>query len=221
MIFEFCSENFTLIPVAISNGANRIELCDNLSVGGTTVSNGVLIETIKYCSIYNVPVMCIIRPRGGDFFYLDTELRIMQQDAQFAVSCGVSGVVIGALKKQSSGEIWLDEEPLTMIINSVIESNKQIQITFHMAFDELTIENQFRAINWLSTHKVSRILTHGGPLGTTIDSNIPHLRNLIHYAKDKNIIILPGGGITHMNRDSIIDKLRINELHGTRITKLT
>lgn len=80
MIKEFCAENFTNIPAAIHAGAKRIELCDNLAVGGTTPSTGVIEETLSYAGEKNIPVMTMIRPRGGDFIYNDTELKIMHTD---------------------------------------------------------------------------------------------------------------------------------------------
>lgn len=75
MIKEFCAENFTKIPQAIQKGANRIELCDNLAVGGTTPSTGVIEEVLAYAGEHSVPVMTIIRPRGGNFVYNDIELK--------------------------------------------------------------------------------------------------------------------------------------------------
>ena len=57
-------------------GANRIELCDNLAVGGTTPSTGVIEEVLAYAGEHSVPVMTIIRPRGGNFVYNDIELKL-------------------------------------------------------------------------------------------------------------------------------------------------
>ena len=67
MIKEFCAENFTDIPQAITAGATRIELCDNLAVGGTTPSTGVIEESLAYLGEKNIPVMTMIRPRGWKF----------------------------------------------------------------------------------------------------------------------------------------------------------
>ena len=167
MIKEFCAENFTKIPQAIQKGANRIELCDNLAVGGTTPSTGVIEEVLAYAGEHSVPVMTIIRPRGGNFVYNDIELKIMQ-------------------------------------------------ITFHMAFDALSKENQFKAIDWLAERGVTRILTHGGPAGTPIEDNFDHLKELIVYA-DQRILILPGGGISTENVQTVMDTLKVTEVHGTKI----
>lgn len=208
MLKEFCAENFTNIPAAIRKGAGRIELCDNLAVGGTTPSTGVIEETLAYADEKSVPIMTMIRPRGGDFIYNDIELKIMHTDLIEAKKMGTDGVVFGCLTKDN----WLDEETLELLI----ETAEGLQITFHMAFDLLSLENQFKAIDWLTERHVDRILTHGGPAGTTIEENIPHLKKLLAYANQR-IIILPGGGITDKNAEAIASELAVNEVHGTKI----
>ena len=67
VVFEFCAENLTLLDKAIAAGASRIELCDNLAVGGTSPSLGVIKEALKLTSEKSVDLCVIIRPRGGDF----------------------------------------------------------------------------------------------------------------------------------------------------------
>ncbi|MGC6769910.1 copper homeostasis protein CutC [Enterococcus sp. LJL128] len=211
MIKEFCAENFTDIPAAVRNGAGRIELCDNLAVGGTTPSTGVIEEAVHFAEEHPVSIMTMIRPRGGDFVYNDIELKIMHTDLIEAKKIGTDGVVFGCLTDDN----WLDEEALDLLI----ETSEGLQITFHMAFDQLSKENQFKAIDWLAERNVQRILTHGGPAGTPITKNLAHLKELIDYA-DGRIIILPGGGITAANVDEIVSALAISEAHGTKIVSL-
>ncbi|RXK63577.1 copper homeostasis protein CutC [Enterococcus faecalis] len=208
MIKEFCAENFTKIPQAIQKGANRIELCDNLAVGGTTPSTGVIEEVLVYAGEHSVPVITIIRPRGGNFVYNDIELKIMHTDLIEAKKLGTDGIVIGCLTEDG----WLDEEALDLFI----ETAEGLQITFHMAFDALSKENQFKAIDWLAERGVTRILTHGGPAGTPIEDNFDHLKELIAYA-DQRILILPGGGISTENVQTVMDTLKVTEVHGTKI----
>ena len=208
MIKEFCAENFTKIPQAIQKGANRIELCDNLAVGGTTPSTGVIEEVLAYAGENSVPVMTIIRPRGGNFVYNDIELKIMHTDLIEAKKLGTDGIVIGCLTEDG----WLDEEALDLFI----ETAEGLQITFHMAFDALSKENQFKAIDWLAERGVTRILTHGGPAGTPIEDNFDHLKELIAYA-DQRILILRGGGISTENVQTVMDTLKVTEVHGTKI----
>jgi len=208
LIKEFCAENYTNIPAAIANGAKRIELCDNLSVGGTTPSTGVIEESFAYASEKDVPLVTMIRPRAGDFIYNDIELKIMETDLIEAKKLGIDGIVLGCLTPNN----WLDEEAL----DRLIEATTGLQITFHMAFDQIAKDRQYEAIDWLSERGITRILTHGGPSDTAITENINHLTDLNNYAGDR-ITILPGGGITSENVEEIVNQIGVNEAHGTKI----
>lgn len=210
MIREFCSENFTNIPKAIAAGANRIELCDNLAVGGTTPSHGVIQTTIEYASQHDAEVVVMIRPRGGDFKYTNEEVLTMCRDILVLQYIGVESVVFGAVR-----DGWIDEE----VMNELLKMAEPFEVTFHMAFDEIKTSLQKEAIDWLADQGVKRILTHGGPEGTTIEENLPYLLKLVQYAGQR-ITILPGGGITYENSQTIADALSVTELHGTRIVKI-
>ena len=211
MIIEFCAENYTDIPKAIQAGAGRIELCDNLAAGGTTPSMGVIEEVLAYAGEKHVPVMTMIRPRGGNFVYNDIELKIMENDLIHAKNAGTDGVVFGCLTEDNE----VDEEALEMLLGS----SEGVLTTFHMAFDELSKEEQFKTIDWFSRLGIDRRLTHGGPLTSTIEDNLPHLKELIDYAAGR-IIILPGGGINAENAERIAKTLGVNELHGTKIVSI-
>ena len=76
----------------------RIEAVDNLAVGGTTPSAGAISATTNYVHEHDARVMCMIRPRGGDFHYNQDELRMMEMDPGLAVSAGVDGLVFGCCK---------------------------------------------------------------------------------------------------------------------------
>lgn len=208
LLKEVCIENFTAIPEAIKRGANRFELCDNLAVGGTTVSTGVMEESIHYCQEKHIPVMAIIRPRGGNFVFNDTELKIMATDLIEAKKLGIDGVVLGCL----TAEGWIDEEAMELLLDEATG----LQVTFHMAFDAIPKKQQFEAIDWLVEAGVERILTHGGSADQTMDACLPHLKDLVDYANGR-IIILPGGGVHQDNCEMIATKLGVNEVHGTKI----
>ncbi|WP_413300915.1 copper homeostasis protein CutC [Bacillus sp. 1P10SD] len=208
MLKEVCVENFTWVPRAIERGGNRIELCDNLSVGGTTVSHGVAVKTITYCHLHHTKVMILVRPRGGNFIYSQEEIEIMHNDIVHLKELGTDGVVIGCLNRSG----WIDEKPMLQLL----ESAKGLDVTFHMAFDHVIPEYQLDAIDWLAEHGVNRILTHGGPSSSSIEDNLSRLKEYVDYAKDK-ITIMPGGGITDRNLNFITSKLKISEVHGTKI----
>lgn len=94
MIYEFCAENVTLLEKAMQAGARRIELCDNLAVGGTTPSYGVTKAAVELAANYDTTIMTMIRPRGGDFVYNDLEIAIMLEDICLTLRLEVKGLYL-------------------------------------------------------------------------------------------------------------------------------
>ena len=207
---EFCAENMELVPAAIAAGAARVELCDNLSVGGTTPSYGVIRAAVALAGERGVGVMCMIRPRGGDFEYTPDEAAMMRDDLAMAKRLGVTGVVFGCLR---DGHL---DRALT---SELVELADGVDVTFHMAFDALPADEQLGAIDWLAGQGVSRILTHGGPAGTPIEDNLGRLRAYVDRAAGR-VTILPGGGITWENAERIASELGVCEVHGTKIVRI-
>ncbi len=208
MIYEFCAENVTLLEKAMEAGARRIELCDNLAVGGTTPSYGVTKAAVELAANYNTTIMTMIRPRGGDFVYNDMEIAIMLEDIRLTAQSGSQGVVFGALTADNK----LDKANL----EKLIAASKGMEIVFHMAFDELSEEDQLEAIDWLSQAGVTRILTRAGVSGDSLEKRFAHYHRILEHAKGK-IEILPGGGIDLDNRQTFIDQLGVTQLHGTKV----
>ena len=208
MIYEFCAENVTLLEKAMQAGARRIELCDNLAVGGTTPSYGVTKAAVELAANYDTTIMTMIRPRGGDFVYNDLEIAIMLEDIRLTAQAGSQGVVFGALTADKK----LDKPNL----EKLIAASKGMEIVFHMAFDELSDEDQLEAIDWLSQAGVTRILTRAGVSGDSLEKRFEHYHRILEHAKGK-IEILPGGGIDLDNRQTFIDQLGVTQLHGTKV----
>lgn len=208
MIYEFCAENVTLLEKAMQAGARRIELCDNLAVGGTTPSYGVTKAAVELAANYDSTIMTMIRPRGGDFVYQDLEIAIMLEDIRLTAQAGSQGVVFGALTADKK----LDKAN----IEKLIAASKGMEIVFHMAFDELSDEDQLEAIDWLSQAGVTRILTRAGVSGDSLEKRFAHYHRILEHAKGK-IEILPGGGIELDNRQTFIDQLGVTQLHGTKV----
>ena len=208
MIYEFCAENVTLLEKAMQAGARRIELCDNLAVGGTTPSYGVTKAAVELAANYDTTIMTMIRPRGGDFVYTDLEIAIMLEDIRLTAQAGSQGVVFGALTADKK----LDKANL----DKLIAASKGMEIVFHMAFDELSDEDQLEAIDWLSQAGVTRILTRAGVSGDSLEKRFAHYHRIFEHAKGK-IEILPGGGIDLDNRQTFIDQLGVTQLHGTKV----
>ncbi|VKK63151.1 copper homeostasis protein [Streptococcus pneumoniae] len=208
MIYEFCAENVTLLEKAMQAGARRIELCDNLAVGGTTPSYGVTKAAVELAANYDTTIMTMIRPRGGDFIYNDLEIAIMLEDIRLTAQAGSQGVVFGALTADKK----LDKSNL----EKLIAASKGMEIVFHMAFDELSDEDQPEAIDWLSQAGVIRILTRAGVSGDSLEKRFVHYHRILEHAKGK-IEILPGGGIDLDNRQTFMDQVGVTQLHGTKV----
>lgn len=207
IIRELCLENFTKIPQVLQAGVERIELCDNLAVGGTTPSYGVIEEAAKYVAESKTTLAVMIRPRGGNFVYNSHELKITETDTLKAVEAGAQNIVFGALTP--------DNEIDTDALETVSIAAQGLPITFHMAFDEVT--DQEKAIDQLVEFGVDKILTHGGPHDQPL--NTDKLKSLIDYAKGKiNIII--GGGVNAENFENLAQLTGTNYVHGTKIIKL-
>ena len=208
MIYEFCAENVTLLEKAMQAGSRRIELCDNLAVGGTTPSYGVTKAAVELAANYDTTIMTMIRPRGGDFVYNELEIAIMLEDIRLAAQAGSQGVVFGVLTA--------DKKLNKANLEKLIAASKGMEIVFHMAFDELSEEDQLEAIDWLSQAGVTRILTRAGVSGDSLEKRFAHYHRILEHAKGK-IEILPGGGIDLDNHQIFIDQLGVTQLHGTKV----
>lgn len=199
-IFEACVGNFKEAVSMEKLGANRIELCDNLLEDGTTPSYGTIKATIANVKI---PVMVMIRPRGGFFEYSKEEIEIMKEDVKIAKELGAHGVVIGVLA---------DNKVDVKTVGELVEIAKPMCVTFHMAFDE--IEDKFSAIDQLVSLKVDRILTKGGQVNA-LEGKV-QLKALVQYANGR-ITIMPGKGVTKENRQYILDYTGATEIHGSKV----
>jgi copper homeostasis protein len=199
-ILEMCVGNYEDAISAAHRGADRIELCDNLLEDGTTPSFGTIKKTIEKL---NIPVMVIIRPRGGKFVYTEDEAEIMKYDIEMCKKLGAYGVVIGAIKNCK-----VDKR----LIKELVQLAKPMSITFHMAFDE--VEDKFAAVDELIELGVDRILTKGGAKDAMSGKDI--LKELINYA-DGRISIMPGKGVNKENRDFLLEYTGADEIHGSKI----
>lgn len=201
MIKEACIENFTQALAAQQAGADRVELCENLAVGGTTPSYG----TIKACmEKLEIPPFVMIRPRGGDFTYSAEELEIMQEDIDRCKELGVPAVVFGLLT--ADGEIDVANTRM------LVERARPMQVTFHKAFDELA--NPLAGIDTLVELGVDRLLTSGTK--ATAKEGTEILNQLIERANGK-LTIVAAGKVTSDNLADLSQAIQTTEFHGKAI----
>jgi len=212
---EVCVENGTRIhELASKGGADRVELCDNLAAGGTTVSYGVAEYAIRRCHAAGIRVMSMIRPRGGDFTYTEDEMSIMLRDIEILCGIETDGIVFGCLTASGG----LDKEKTLRLIKAAktaFPGTAKFDLVFHMAFDHINHNEQMDSLRWLGDNGITRILTHGSE-----DQSVPVQNNysrLQEYVAVGGIEILVGGGVTKDNYREICAALGINQVHGTRI----
>ena len=212
MLKEACVENFYNIPHVIKAGADRLELNNDLALGGTTPSYGVIKKSVTYAENFKIPVVIMIRPRGGDFVYNENEIGIMADDIEASAKLGAQGVAFGCLTNNNQ----INRIQMKHLITLARSLN--VEVVMHMAFDDISNYKQKTELNWLADQGVKRILTHGGKLDKPILATILHLKEIIKWANDR-IEILPGGGITTENSNLVSAELNVNQLHGTKIVK--
>jgi copper homeostasis protein len=184
---EVIGFNIASCIVAQQNGADRIELCHNPADGGTTPSFGFIAAARNALQVDLYP---IIRPRGGDFLYSNSEFEIMRADLVKCRELGCDGVVIGMLNPDGS----VDKKRSAILVELAFPMG----VTFHRAFDR--VADPFVAMEDIIDIGCERILTSG--LRPTAIEGIALLKELVKEA-DERIIIMPGSGI----RSSTIEEI--------------
>lgn len=198
-ILEICAGSVESAIAARDGGAQRIELCAALEVGGVTPSAGLIAEARK---IDGLTLNVIIRPRGGDFLYNEYEAACMEQDIRTCKQLGVDGVVIGALT--ADGDID------TVLCKRLIAAAKGMSITFHRAFD--MCRDPKKALEELIVMGCDRVLTSGQ--AATAEAGIPLLKELVQQA-GRRIIIMPGCGVNSNNAAAILNATGTTEIHAS------
>lgn len=183
MILEICANSYQSAVNANIAGAHRIELCSEISVGGTTPSYGLL---KKVMADIDIPVHVLIRPRSGNFTYSGKEFDIMKENIRLCKDLGCAGIVAGVLHEDNTIDIKRTSE--------LIELSKPMSFTFHRAFD--VVSKPKEALLKLLNLGVDRLLTSGQQ--EKAEDGIDLLIELQKLAKNK-LTILPGSGINSEN----------------------
>ncbi|KAB2871747.1 MAG: copper homeostasis protein CutC [Bacteroidales bacterium] len=193
---EVCANSVQSAINAQIAGAKRIELCENLFIGGTTPSYGC-IKTIR--ERVDIAINILIRPRIGDFLYSDIEFEQIKNDILVAKQLGVNGIVCGILLP--NGEV--DTERTA----ELVELSKPLTFTFHRAFD--FTPDPYKALEDIIKTGATHILT-SGQKNKAADS-VDLLCELVKKAANR-VAIMPGSGI---NADTIKHILNTgaNEFH--------
>lgn len=199
ILLEVCVDNAAGLQAAVDGGADRIELCSALELGGLTPSFGLMKQAARIA----LPVYAMIRPRPGDFVFDANDLAIMRDDIAMAREAGLAGVVLGA--SQHDGQLDAD------LLAILVDHSYGLGPTLHRAFD-CTGPNFVEAVETAIDLGFERILTSGG--ASSAVGGLPVLERVFEQAKGR-ISIMPGAGINAENVGMLRARLPLKEVHGS------
>ncbi len=202
LIFEACVETLEDAMAAEKRGTHRIELCSDLAADGLTPSEELTAACIQNLQI---PVMAMVRPRGGNFVHTEEEIRQMEREIEFFKKSGVAGVVFGLLTRD--GNIDIENTSRLAALAAPLE------VTFHKAIDYSNdVLQSFQQLNHISG--ITRVLTSGGK--DTAWNGREILRQM-QQMTGRKIKIIAAGKVLPENREQIAAYTGVGELHGKRI----
>src|SRR5271170_2633132 len=199
VLLEICCGSIDDAIEAEKGGADRVELCSALFLGGLTPSLGTIQEAKKRLKI---PVVVMVRPRGGGFAYSEAEMASMERDVEAAVEAGADGIVFGIL--QADGRIDIAR------CRRIRQLIGERQAVFHRAFD--VTPDPFEALEQLVELGITRVLTSGQK--DSVSEGAELIKKLIERAGDR-IEILPGGGIQAWNVKDVVERTGCRQIHLT------
>ncbi len=197
-LLEICTETLEAAKAAELGGANRIELCEQLAIGGLTPC-AALLRAVR--GAVKIPIHSMIRPRGGEFCFSPEEFRQMKEEIRVAQSEGMNGLVLGLLECNREIDFARTAE--------LVLAAKPLPVTFHRAFDEAP--DLASALEAVVATGAARILTSGGAPDAAAGS--AKLSALVKSAGER-ITIMPGGGIRPENLRQIVQATRAAEFHS-------
>jgi copper homeostasis protein len=183
-------------------GADRVELCANISVGGTTPIIEMIQQTREHLTI---DLYVMIRPRGGNFCYSDSEFQQMKSEIENIKQLGVNGFVFGILNEDNTINIEQNK--------ALVELAKPFPCSFHRAFD--AVSNYEQALEAVISCSFSTILTSGTFPNVMEGKKV--LKKLVIQAKNR-IEIMPGGGLRSTNISELNKIVGANWYHSSAIT---
>lgn len=199
MLLEIAANSVASALAAQQGGADRIELCSALELGGLTPSHGQIALARERLRI---PLYVLIRPRAGDFLYGDLEGETMQRDIETCAALGCDGVVLGALDAQ--GNVDMPR------CRALIAAAGALGVTFHRAFD--LSRDPARALEDIAALGCERVLTSGAQASAMEGTAL--IRALVTQAAGR-LAIMPGAGITAQNIAALAAATGAREFHAS------
>jgi len=197
-ILEICVDSLQSALTAERGGADRIELCSALELGGLT-PDPALFRLAK--DKLGIPIFVLVRPRMGGFVYDDRDQEVIETSIQYFKENGAHGIVLGALT--TAGEVDLP------LMEKLMDLTSPLPVTFHRAFDQIL--DPVSALPKLIDLGVQRILTSGQQAKAVSGLN---LLKKINDIVGKKIILLAGGGVSSQNVKQLLS-IGLSEVHAS------
>lgn len=202
---EVCVDSTASAIAAKKGGADRLELCADLVVGGTTPSLA-LVRQVKVET--GLPVRTLLRPRFGDFCYDSYELAQMEESAAELVAAGADGIVTGVLKPDGSLDVDALRTIYAAAAHAAEKAGRPVALTLHRAFD--VCRDPFAALEDACALGLSTILTSGQAANAPAGSAL--LRQLVEAANGR-IEILVGAGVSPANIPALAAETGAKSFH--------
>jgi copper homeostasis protein len=199
VLLEICAPSWAAAALAAQGGADRIELCEALSVGGLTPGRAHLRAAAV---AVDIPVVVLVRQRAGDFVYSKAELSAMRHAIDEAREARAAGVALGVLRRDGTIDAAQTE--------ALIRHAEPLPVCFHRAFDN--VPEPFAALDELADLGVARILTSLGR-ARALDA-ADELRALIEHAAGR-LVVMPGGGLRADHVAEFVRATGARELHSS------
>lgn len=200
LLIEVCVDSVQSAINAVEAGADRLEVCGNLGIGGGTTPSLGLVKSIQRA--VDVPLMVMVRPRIGDFLYSEEEVDVMLEDIRIFKQRNVRGFVVGALSKDGR----VNAEVMKRLVDEILP----FEVCFHRAFD-MTRDAQEALRDIVDIGGISRILTSGQ--GKAAHLALPMLEELFEEAKSLvedevwGLTLMPGSGINTKSVATVLESL--------------
>jgi copper homeostasis protein len=198
VLLEVCIEDTAGLNACVTGGADRIELCSALDLGGLTPSAGLM----RAAARLPIPTFAMVRPRAGDFRFSAADVAVMRTDIAAARAAGLTGVVLGAL----TGDGTLDLDLLRVLVAEA----EGLERTLHRAVD--LVPDRLAAVDQAVGLGFHTILTSGGALRAPDGADA--IRAMRERA-DGRIAIMAGSGIGPGNAASLIRACGVTAIHAS------
>lgn len=196
-LLEICVDSFESARRASENGADRLELCGDLLVGGVSPSPFLIEQVVQRIK---TPVNVLLRPRFGDFCFTAEEKEVLLREVAFCREAGVNGVVIGALEPDGQLDV--------AFLSKCMAAAGDMEVTLHRCFD--VCADPFYALDTACDLGIQTILTSGRM--ATAPAGAENLKALRRYAADR-IHLMAGSGVSAENIPALHRETGICHFH--------